>query len=92
MKSQSELEDILIKTVKELDDLTRSVLTDKLINEPSLTPSLEVVDKSEIYSILDKDPNHVFLVKAKLYKGMIYKPMHKMIMIRENLKQRMSKL
>ena len=72
--------------------MTRSPLTDVLINEPSLTPSLEVVDKAEISDILDQDPSHIFLVKAKLYKGMIFKPMQKIINIRENLKQRMGEL
>ena len=60
-----------------------------LINEPSLTPSLEVIDKALISDILDQDPSHISLVKAKLYKGMAFKPMQRITNIRENLKQRM---
>jgi hypothetical protein len=41
------------------------------MKKPVLTPSLALVDKKDVFSILDNNPSHPFLKKDKPAKGKV---------------------
>lgn len=68
---------IILHAIQVLENLTRSPLTKKLIKEPVLTPSLSLIDKSEIKSVVDT---------SKPVKGTIFKPFEGVVKLRMEMK------
>lgn len=73
--------------IQALESLTRSSLSKNLIKKPVLTPSLKLIDKSEIYSILEKNPGHPCLKISKPKKGEIFEPFEGIVKLRFKLKE-----
>lgn len=78
--------DLLNFAIKEIENITRSPLSQKLIFEPVLTPSLHLIDRVEVFDILDKQPGHKFLKKVSPQKDRIFFPIKVLINLRKKLK------
>ena len=85
-------QEIILHAIQALDNITKSTLTKNLIKKAVLTPSLHLIDKSEIYSILDKNKDHPFLKISKPKKGAIFEPFEGIINLRIELKEMFEKL
>lgn len=76
---------IILNAIESLEKFTRSPLTNKLINEPVMTPSLAIVDKSDVAQIRDTR-NPQFITKAVPSGEIIYKPFKKFVTLRGTIK------
>lgn len=79
--------EIVIHAIQQLENVTRSVLSKNLMNNPTLTPSLMLVDRVDVFKFLDKNPKHPFNRINKPKKGMIFPPIKKVIELRGELKR-----
>lgn len=84
--------EIIIHTIESLENITRSPLTNRLMNNPVLTPSLTLVDRDDIYKILDKNPGHKFLKLNKPVKGKLFMPFKGIVNFRVELKKMYEKV
>ncbi|CAI2385742.1 unnamed protein product [Moneuplotes crassus] len=85
-KSTDVYYDIATHAIGALEEISKSVLSKKLMKNPVLTPSLAIVDKVDVYAYLDKHPKHPFNKMTKPIKGKIFIPMKKVIDLRCELK------
>ncbi|CAI2386538.1 unnamed protein product [Moneuplotes crassus] len=79
--------EIAMHAIKQLEEMTRSYLTKKLMNHPVLTPSLTIVDKKDVFNILDHEPSHPYNRIQKVQKAKIFPPIMKAVQLRAELKR-----
>ncbi|CAI2386493.1 unnamed protein product [Moneuplotes crassus] len=79
--------EIVIYGINQLEEITRSYLTKKLMNHPVLTPSLTIVDKQDVFNILDYSPEHPYNRVQEFQKAKIFPPMKSVVDLRYELKR-----
>ncbi|CAI2386975.1 unnamed protein product [Moneuplotes crassus] len=78
---------IILHAINQLEEVTRSYLTKKLMNYPVLTPSLTIVDKQDVFNILDHKPEHPYNSFKELQKAKTFPPMKSVVDLRYELKR-----